>query len=466
MLKHLFTLLLLICTLPIFSADVKYIFVLIGDGFGPSQRALAEAAIGKKLVMNTFPCAIPTGTDTHDGKLTDSAASGTAIACGIKTYAHAIGVDKDKKPVESLACELKRTKDFAVGIISSCGLTDATPASQYAHQPKRNMYGEIAEDMFKSEVDFFGGCDLIGCNIGENRDPAKVSKRERETRDKLKAAGYTLLEGKDVLEGLKDQNTLLGENPSIPVMKTYGACLPYVAWEKDKSDAKENPYPTLADYLTLAAERFASNNKNGFFIMLECGKIDHAGHSNNSAWTIREVRAFDEAVEAALKFQEKYPDETLVVVTADHETGGLQIVDEAKMKENAKLLWKQTRFSYDKLDDMVKKQEKAEKILKEISTCIGFKDFSKEEEAQLIGLIETNYAPKQAKIRRLPMRDVVKKATVFRDKRIGIQYTTGSHTKTKVITNVSGPGWELFTKQPLENSSLRGLITKCINGER
>ena len=64
------------------------------------------------------------------------------------------------------------------------------------------------------------------------------------------------------------------------------------------------------------------------------------------------------------------------------------------------------------------------------------------------------------------MRDVVKKATVFRDKRIGIQYTTGSHTKTKVITNVSGPGWELFTKQPLENSSLRGLITKCINGER
>ena len=112
MLKHLFTLLLLICTLPIFSADVKYIFVLIGDGFGPSQRALAEAAIGKKLVMNTFPCAIPTGTDTHDGKLTDSAASGTAIACGIKTYAHAIGVDKNKKPVESLACELKRTKDF------------------------------------------------------------------------------------------------------------------------------------------------------------------------------------------------------------------------------------------------------------------------------------------------------------------------------------------------------------------
>ncbi len=126
--KLLLSLFLMAAAVTLSAGNIKYVFVLIGDGFGPSQRAMTEAALGGKLVMNTFPYSLRNGTNTFDNRTTDSAASGTAIACGIKTHYYAIGVDKDDKPVESLASALKREKNFRIGIISSCGLTDATPA--------------------------------------------------------------------------------------------------------------------------------------------------------------------------------------------------------------------------------------------------------------------------------------------------------------------------------------------------
>lgn len=119
------------CSSSAAKKDVKYVFVLIGDGFGPNQRIVGEQASGKTLAMNTLPCSVPTGTNNVNGDVTDSAASGTAIACGVKTYNGAIGVDANKGKLTSLAKNLKE-KGMSIGIISSCAITDATPAAQYA----------------------------------------------------------------------------------------------------------------------------------------------------------------------------------------------------------------------------------------------------------------------------------------------------------------------------------------------
>ncbi len=433
--KHFLALLFFCVTLAVSAGNVKYVFVLIGDGFGPSQRAMTEAALGRKLVMNSLPYTYRNGTNTFDNKTTDSAASGTAIACGMKTHSYAIGVDQNDKPVESLASALKRTKNFRIGIISSCGLTDATPASQYAHQPKRTNYKEIAEEMSKSQFDFFAGSDIYGCNMWENRDPEKISNTEKKYRQQLADAGYEIISGTSVKDDLLDQKQMFAENPSLILPKVYAACLPYVDWNP-LNKPSQSPYPTLADYLTIAADRFAPEP---FFIMLECGKIDHAGHNNDAAWTIREVKAFDDVVKAALDFEKKYPGETLVIVTADHETGGLQVVDQKKMEKNAKMLLKQTDPIFKaqlKIQKMIQNKVDDDDVLDAIEDILGFDDFTDEEEDQLEGMIETNYAPAQAKIRRFNATQILTKAAAMRDARLGVKYTSGGHTQEKVITNV------------------------------
>ncbi len=458
--KHFLALLFFCITLAVSAGHIKYVFVLIGDGFGPSQRAMTEAALGRKLVMNTLPYTYRNGTNTFDNKTTDSAASGTAIACGMKTHSYAIGVDQNDKPVESLASALKRTKNFRVGIISSCGLTDATPASQYAHQPKRTNYKEIAEEMSKSQFDFFAGSDIYGCNMGENRDPAKVSGTEKKYRQQLADAGYEIIGGTETKEYLLDQNQVLSENPSLPIPKIYAACLPYVDWNPVKPAKNASPYPTLADYLTIAANRFAPQP---FFIMLECGKIDHAGHNNDAAWTIREVKAFDDVVKAALDFADKYPSETLIIVTADHETGGLQITDQDKMKKKAKLLLKQTAPIHKAQQDiqkMINEKKDADDVMDAVEDILGFDGFTDEEEDQLEGMIETNYTPKQVKIRRINVSEILTKAAAMRDARLGVKYTSRGHTAEKVVTNVM-PSCKL-DGDIRENSDIRKYIENLL----
>ncbi len=461
--KHFFALLffsvLTVCSLT--AGEVKYVFLLIGDGFGPVQRAMTEAANGKPLVMNTLPLTFRNGTNNIKGTTTDSAASGTAIACGMKTYNSAIGVDNDGKPVESLASVLKRTRDFRVGIISSCAITDATPSAHYAHQLKRSAKDGIITDMTKCGFDFFGGTDLYSCNIGDNRDPEKVGHTEKKYRQQLKDAGFQIIDGENTLALLKEQNQMLGENPSIPMDQVYAACTPFTAWNK----GDQAPYPALADYLTIAAERFAPNP---FFIMLECGRIDHAGHNNDAAWTIREVNAFDAAVAAALDFQKKYPEETLIIVTADHETGGLLLTDEKKLKKNAKILWKQANRLGNIPPSILKKikdREDADDVLDEVEDFLGFDDFTDEEEDLLEGMIETNYADPKTKIRRIGALEIVKKAAAMRDSRLGVKYTSGGHTSEKVVTNVSAPETKGKVPEVKENSDIRALIEFYLSGK-
>lgn len=295
----------------------KYVFLLIGDGMAMPQRSAAEyflaAKEGKpepgivKLAMNKMPVQGLTSTYSLNSIITDSGAAGTALATGVKTYNGAISVDGAKKPVATLA-EKARDKGLKVGVVSSVSLDHATPACFYSHQASRNNYYEIALDVAKSNFDFFGG--------GGFKDPAgKKSKKEGEKQDALevmKTAGYTVADNRQAILDAKPGAKLVALNPELDADKA----LPY-ALDGDKQGL------SLAEYTAKGIELL--DNPKGFFFMVEGGKIDWACHANDASAAINDTLAFDAAVAEAVKFAEKHPAETLIIVTGDHECGGLTL---------------------------------------------------------------------------------------------------------------------------------------------
>ena len=295
-----------------FADAPKYVFLFIGDGMSVPQRMVAEefsrkAGLGS-LAMNALPFSAATRTCSADSLVTDSAAAATAIACGEKTNNHYSGVDPEGKPLESCAVVAKKAGK-KVGIMSTVTITHATPAGFYAHRKNRGDAYGIALDLANSGFDFFagGGLDV-------NDKNSKSAPEYAECGDAYEFAqkqGYRLVKTRDEFLALKPADG------KILTRFTNGAL------ETSIDATDELGQPTLAQIVTKAIEML--DNENGFFIMAEGGRIDWAGHGNDAATNLRDVLALDEAVKVALAFQEKHPDETLVVITGDHETGGMSM---------------------------------------------------------------------------------------------------------------------------------------------
>ena len=294
-----------------FAANPKYVFLFIGDGMSTPQRMIAEEFSRKagngSLAMNALPYQATTRTCSADSLVTDSAAAATAIACGVKTYNHAIGVDADANPAVSCA-EVAKKAGKKVGIMSTVTITHATPGGFYAHRKDRGETYGIALDLANSGFDFFAGGGL------DMRDNAKKHKDYETYGDAyafIEKKGYRLIKTKDEFMALK---------PSDGKIMTYFTNGPL---ETSIDVTPDLDQPTLAEIVTKAIEML--DGPEGFFLMAEGGRIDWAGHSNDAATNLRDVLALDEAVKVALKFQEAHPEETLVVVTGDHETGGMSM---------------------------------------------------------------------------------------------------------------------------------------------
>ena len=264
-----------------YAQQAKYVFYFIGDGMGVNQvngtemyLAEQEGRIGvKPLLFTQFPAVGVATTFSATNSVTDSSAAGTALATGVKTYNGAIGMDDQKNVIQTVAEKAKKAGK-KVGVTTSVSVDHATPAAFYAHQPNRNMYYEIALDLPKANFDFYAGGGFL---------------KPTTTADKM-----VLIQKDDA-------------NPS---------CLPYSIDRKDGD-------LTLAE-ITESAISFLTKGKNkGFFLMVEGGKIDWSCHSNDPATTFEEVIDMDNAIKVAYEFYKKHPKETLIVVTADHETGGL-----------------------------------------------------------------------------------------------------------------------------------------------
>lgn len=298
------------------AQQAKYVFYFIGDGMGLNQVNTTEMYLGEKqgrigtepLCFASFPVAGMATSYSATNSITDSSAGGTALATGVKTYNGAIGVDANKERVMSVAERAKRAGK-KVGVTTSVSIDHATPAAFYGHQPDRSMYYEIALQLPEAGFDFYAGSGFL--------KPARTfdKKDAPSIYPIFEQAGYTIARGLDEYKAKAD-----GAGKMILMQKegANSSSLPYAI------DRREGDL-TLAQITESAIDFLSRDNKKGFFLMVEGGKIDWACHSNDPATMVKEVIDMDNAVRVAYEFYKKHPKETLIVITADHETGGLAL---------------------------------------------------------------------------------------------------------------------------------------------
>ena len=320
MTKRLFSTLgiLLIALAVLAEGKAKYVFYFIGDGMGVNQVNAAETYLGalegrigiKELCFPSFPYVGLVNTQSATNGVTDSAAGGTALASGNKTKNGALGVLKDLTTPITCIADWAREAGAAVGITTSVSVDHATPAAFYAHVGSRNEYYKIGEQLTKTDVDFFGASDF---NKPENPDGGP------DLYEQAKQGGFTIVRGyKEYQKKAKKAEKMILFQPE-EASKVERGSIPY-AIDRTKNDL------TLQD-ITRAAINFLmkkQDKKDGFFLMVEGGKIDWGCHANDPVF-ITELIDMDNAVKVAYEFYEQHPDETLIVITADHETGGLAL---------------------------------------------------------------------------------------------------------------------------------------------
>lgn len=294
-----------------FAGQAKYVFYFIGDGMGPAEVLGTQYFLSQKngelgitpLCFATFPFTGYATSFSASSDVTDSSAAGTALATGVKTNNGALGVLPDgTTPVYSVAMWAKAAGK-SVGVTTSVGVNHATPAAFYGHRPSRNDYYELGVQLTESGLDFFAGGDFISPR--RDGEPSHYELAER--------AGYQVVRGYADYQAKKNVG-----KPIILLQKEgLGDNIPYAI------DATDDDLHL--DQIVTAAIEQLSKNKKGFFLMCEGGKIDYGGHANDAAACFGDVIAMDDAVKVAYEFYKKHPKETLIVITADHETGGLAL---------------------------------------------------------------------------------------------------------------------------------------------
>ena len=309
--KFFATMIVAVVSIGLFAADAakpKYVFLFIGDGMSIPQRMVTEQysklTRGRGLAINDMGCQGVTTTSSADSFITDSAASGTAIACGEKTNNGRIGMDAEgTRRLVSIA-EVAKAAGKKVGIVTSVTINHATPASFYGHNVSRVNYYQLGLDLIASDFDYFGGG-----GVAQN-DKQDDPMFKGDIYVVAKQAGYTVARNRAEFEAIK---------PGMGKVLAVGATneLPY--------DIDMGPDDIHLVEFTKQAISMLEDGPNGFFLMVEGGLIDYMCHANDAATTIREVLAMDECVEVAKEFAAKHPTETLIVVTGDHETGGLTL---------------------------------------------------------------------------------------------------------------------------------------------
>ena len=290
----------------------KYVFLFIGDGMAIPQINAAEAYLAandsspgiEKLTFTQFPSSGLTTTYDAGSFITDSASAATAMATGNKTLSGVISMDPSKTVKFTTISEIAKDAGMKVGIVSSVNLDHATPAAFYAKQASRNDYYDIGVQMANSDFDYYAG-GLIRTT--------KTPSGKEAVLDIMAENGWTIATSKNEFNALTPSNN--------QVYAYYDTS--FTINSLDYAMDMEADDITLAEYTKKGIELL--DNENGFFMMIEGGKIDWACHANDAAASIHNTVAFDSAIKEAVKFYNTHPEETLIVVTGDHETGGLTL---------------------------------------------------------------------------------------------------------------------------------------------
>jgi alkaline phosphatase len=273
------------------------IILFIGDGMGPAQVSAAIAASSNPLIFEYFPYAGFIKTSSYDDYITDSGAGGTAMACGVKTRNGMIGMGPDTSVVVSIM-ELAHQKGLATGLVSTSSITHATPASFVAHNSGRGNYEDIAKDFMNDNIDVF---------IGGGSDHFNKRKDSTDLTLRLKEQGY------DVVYNIDD------------LMRSKSGKLAGLLAPVHMGKPLEGRQGLLEQMTEKAIQTLSKNNK-GFILMVEGSQIDFAGHAGDFQWNLSEVIDLNNAIVKAFDYA-TVSRNTLVIVTADHETGGLILSD-------------------------------------------------------------------------------------------------------------------------------------------
>ena len=436
----------------------KYVFLFIGDGMGQSDVDLYEAYLAEKDGKEGFvqsniskiPLLSMCTTHCKNRRITDSGAAGSAIACGQKFNVGEIAYSETGNQPKSIA-KVAKEKGMKVGIISTAPMNHATPASFYANQPTRKNYYQIGLQLAESNFDFFGGGGLLK-QTGNKKD-------EKDLMTIYQESGYLTFTSLKAIASMKSHNNkVLFTNETLD----RDASIPY------KIDREDAPNNSLAEIVETAIVHL--DNPKGFFMMVEGGKIDYAAHDNDAGSIIGEMEDFDNAIAEAYKFYLQHKNETMIIITADHETGGVSLgIADNGYESDFGILSKQ-KMSMSKFGTIIKKQTKNEDnvSLKEYTDLaskyfMGIEmDFSADEQAILNEAYaainaKSNRAKDEAKSKYNGNNPMAYAFCQIMNRRASVGFTTNAHTCAKV------PVYAVGTTTPiLDNTEIFGVIKSFI----
>lgn len=436
----------------------KYVFLFIGDGMGQSDVDLYEAYLAEKDGKEGFvqsniskiPLLSMCTTHCKNRRITDSGAAGSAIACGQKFNVGEIAYSETGNQPKSIA-KVAKEKGMKVGIISTAPMNHATPASFYANQPTRKNYYQIGLQLAESNFDFFGGGGLLK-QTGNKKD-------EKDLMTIYQESGYLTFTSLKAIASMKSHN-----NKVIFTNETLDrdASIPY------KIDREDAPNNSLAEIVETAIIHL--DNPKGFFMMVEGGKIDYAAHDNDAGSIIGEMEDFDNAIAEAYKFYLQHKNETMIIITADHETGGVSLgIADNGYESDFGILSKQ-KMSMSKFGTIIKKQTKNEdNVSLKGYTDLASKyfmgiemDFSADEQAILNEAYaainaKSNRAKDEAKSKYNGNNPMAYAFCQIMNRRASVGFTTNAHTCAKV------PVYAVGTTTPiLDNTEIFGVIKSFI----
>ncbi|AQQ10143.1 Alkaline phosphatase 4 precursor [Sedimentisphaera cyanobacteriorum] len=463
------------------DSEAKYIFYFIGDGMASTQVYAAEAMVEngriedstgskmKKLAMSNLEAAGSHRNYASDRLITDSAAAGTAMACGEKTSVGTISMDSRRERKLPLITNALREKGLKIGIVSSVSIDHATPACFYANQPSRNSYWHIANQLSESGFEYFAGGGMKGAKVRNGKrvymPGEKKASPENNPVEKARKAGYSIAHSKAELKAVNPGEKVYAFEPDT---LDGSMAMPY---EIDRPEGAMS----IADY-TREGIRLL-DNPSGFFLMVEGGKIDWSCHANDGFTALRDVIALDEAVGEAAEFMKAHPEETLIVVTGDHETGGMTMGWAGTGYKTACSRLNSQTASYQKFNKAFLSEHKRKRLeqtggkwetslnmnadikeaLKEVFG-LAYSDLSdyekqKLEDAYDATMGKSNLHRQEARLRYGGYKPLTVAVTHMFNQKAGLTWTTFSHTAIPVPIYASGAGAEKFGEY-MDNTNL------------
>lgn len=444
---------LCICTIAL-GQGPKYIFFFIGDGLsmnGVYGTELYNAAIAgetepQALNFSAFPYRGFVTTYCTDAMVTDSAAAGTALSCGQKTFTGAEGLDKDGKPIANITEKMKEM-GYGTGIVTTVGINHATPAAFTAHRKDRNDYDGIMHDLIDGNaVDFAAGGGII--------DHSKRKHSGEYWKGVAEKAGWNVLVGDECKSGATDCKR------TICVYSLVKNQIPFAVEKKEGI--------RLEDLTRAAVENLSIHHPDAFFMMVEGGRIDYGAHARDAVTMFQETNDMAKAVDVALELYRQHPDETLILVTSDHETGGFTLgCGDSYAIRPEYLLWQTT--SKNEITKMLGKLRKkgarpvwedAKDILRSTLGLWDHVSVSEQAEAQFREIFDRTIAgmDSQKDVNLYSEDEMLAGAAVdYLDNRAGTRFMFGSHSGGLVPVYAIGVGADKIARCK-DNTDFFGVI--------